>query len=270
MDISVGDLAQLYGLSSQTLHFYEDKGILSPTRDVLNKYRSYQLTDLQKIGTIKKLRNAQMSLNDSVYICTDATELDIVECYTRQKRLLMAEIEEKLKILRQLELDLGLYMRLKIGGYAFREEKLDAFHRFESPKTEIIFQDRSLRKEATPWFKNILHTSASEMFYIDGSEDGFSRFTYGMIATEKNAYDLQLPISTHVTTIPKGLFITTVMDTKNDMDLKKVIIDGRHYLAKNGYVLRQNPFSYTVFVYQENNHKYSIKYMIFPVKKNGY
>lgn len=41
MEIIVSDLAKLYGISNQTLHYYEDKNILHPKRNVINNYRYY-------------------------------------------------------------------------------------------------------------------------------------------------------------------------------------------------------------------------------------
>lgn len=85
MDILVSDLAKLLGLSNQTLHYYENKKILNPKRDIMNSYRYYDAADLSLLGSIKKYRNAGFSLSETMMLCHNSDELDIISQYNKQK-----------------------------------------------------------------------------------------------------------------------------------------------------------------------------------------
>lgn len=55
---SVGEFAKKTGLTVRTLHFYEERGLLSPARSRDNGRRFYgntELTEVQKIVSLKQL-----------------------------------------------------------------------------------------------------------------------------------------------------------------------------------------------------------------------
>ena len=167
MDILVGDLAKLYGISSQTLHYYEEKKILSPKRDELTGYRYYDPSDLSRLGSIKKYRNAGFPLDKALTITDQADKWGIVSNYLEQKKSLMEEIHKLQQIIHSLDKDLSLYLRFREIGNQILLEELEGFLRLESKGNKIIYQDQKLRTEAIPWFKNILHTCGSERYFFD-------------------------------------------------------------------------------------------------------
>lgn len=269
MDILVGELAKLYGLSSQTLHYYEDKGILKPKRSTTNGYRYYETSDLSRLGSIKKYRNADFGLSEGLKLLEDATESEIAKYYQKQKEKLWKEIQQKQLLVKQLDDDLVLYSRYKVIGSEFVEEELEGFVRFESVGTEIIFQDPKMRREATSWFKNIMYTHASYMYYVDESKFRFKHRTYGIAATKSTASYLQLEKSDSVSTIDGGLFLTSVMNTKSDGCTEDYINKCIEYVKTNGYLLRGNPFSRIIFIISKRD-KVDYMYNVFyiPVKRS--
>ena len=51
----INEIAQLYGISTDSLRYYERLGILHPRRDT-NGYRLYDLKDMYKLTVIRDLR----------------------------------------------------------------------------------------------------------------------------------------------------------------------------------------------------------------------
>lgn len=270
MEILVGELAKLYGLSSQTLHYYEEKGMLNPSRSVTNGYRYYEASDISRLGSIKKYRNAEFSLPDGVFLIEDADDWEVATCYQKQKENIRLEIERKQHLMYQMDEDLALYTRYQRIGNKFLEEELDGFMRFESAGAQIIFQNNSKRKEATPWFKNIMYTFASYMYYIDKNSNDVKDITYGMICSKLMAKYLQLDKTESVTNINKGLFLTSVMNTDIDGNLEEYIHKCLTYIKDKNYELRGNPFCRTIFLYA-NSEKLRKSYNIFyiPIKTPG-
>lgn len=61
---SVGEAAKLCGVKASTLRYYDEIGILKPTIDETNQYRSYKVEDLVRVRVIQNLRALQFSLNE--------------------------------------------------------------------------------------------------------------------------------------------------------------------------------------------------------------
>lgn len=62
----IGELAQLTGLTTETLRFYEQQGLIGPARRSANGYRSYSEQDLQQLRFVLKGKNAGLSNKDMV------------------------------------------------------------------------------------------------------------------------------------------------------------------------------------------------------------
>lgn len=251
MRILVGDLSRLYGLTNQTLHYYEDRGILVPKRDVITGYRYYESEDLQKLGTIKKYRNAGFALNDGVYDYNSVTCEDVVNNYARRRAELEREIDERRYIIAQLDWDMAVHKRYTDHGDTFMQEELGGFLRFESRDRQIVFQEETIRREAAPWFKSIFFTASSEMWYDDGSGH-YTRSTYGMIADLQTAERLGLPQSEHVQTIPAGMYVTRVVRRRTQSKIREQLYEECvEYADRQGYIPRGNMFTRFVFLFTQ-------------------
>ena len=57
--LNVNELATLFGLKVQTLHYYDKIGILKPSyRDPNNGYRKYRFDQTYKLASIRYMRKA--------------------------------------------------------------------------------------------------------------------------------------------------------------------------------------------------------------------
>lgn len=268
MRILVGDLSKLYGLSNQTLHYYEDRGILVPKRDVINGYRYYEAFDLQKLGTIKKYRNAGFALNDEVYAYEHISGHDMMLGYKHRRAELEQEIAERKNIITQLDWDIAIHERYLNMGEAYTVEELEGFLRFESRDVQIVFQEESMRREAAPWFKNIFFTASSEMWYAN-KNGNYECCTRGMIADIKTAERLKLRVTKNVSHIPAGPYLTKIVRISSDGGNRKEMHEKFIKYAKNcGYSPQGNMFTRFVYSFlslEEGLHSY--KKIMLPINQ---
>jgi DNA-binding transcriptional MerR regulator len=64
MKIQIGEMAELMGVSNQTLHHYDSIGLLKPEIDHVNGYRFYNQYHCYIMDTILSLKNTGMKLNE--------------------------------------------------------------------------------------------------------------------------------------------------------------------------------------------------------------
>ena len=69
----IGELAEYFGVSRDTLRLYDKVGILSPKKDEKNQYRTYSREDFICLDYVMRLRKINMSLEDINMMINDCT-----------------------------------------------------------------------------------------------------------------------------------------------------------------------------------------------------
>ncbi len=102
---SISDLAKEFDISNRTLRFYEEKGILQPTRN--KSTRIYSASDRVTLRLLLRGKRLGFSLQECV---------DIISMYDpesgseAQLQSLLEKIQEKQKLLKQQQTDIKLML----------------------------------------------------------------------------------------------------------------------------------------------------------------
>jgi len=121
--MKIQDFAELTGLSTKTIRYYESIGILPSPRRTPNRYRDYSEEDLARARFVAGIRSLNLSLDEIAEILAmrDRREapcrtlLDLIEQKADQ-------IEERIQLLRQMEFDLRQLHKL---GLTFPTDDID-------------------------------------------------------------------------------------------------------------------------------------------------
>lgn len=97
MKYKSGDVQNILGISSETLRFFESKGLIEPERNEFNNYRYYDTLDLNKIVAYKMYRGLEYSMDESLEMLLLGNE-DQIERHRIQKEV----IREKLAYYKRL------------------------------------------------------------------------------------------------------------------------------------------------------------------------
>jgi DNA-binding transcriptional MerR regulator len=106
MTYSISDLAEEFGVTTRTIRFYEEKGLLNPTRE--GQRRIYGPADRTRLRLILRGKRLGFSLEESA---------DIIRMYgtpgsnQRQLRALLERIRARREILLQQQSDLEALLR---------------------------------------------------------------------------------------------------------------------------------------------------------------
>ena len=96
----ISQIAKLLGLSSDTIRFYEKKGLVKPSVNELNHYRSYELTDINLLIDILFYRRLDLSLQDIHTILYQGDLDQLQQTLTIKEAEIKAQIEEQKLILK--------------------------------------------------------------------------------------------------------------------------------------------------------------------------
>lgn len=100
------EVSQLFGLSIDTLRYYERIRIIPPIARDKNGYCDYKTTDLNWIYLVKKLRKTRMPINALQKYTRLSQKASQVDAATEQKAILkaqLADINEKIEELAQTQ-----------------------------------------------------------------------------------------------------------------------------------------------------------------------
>ncbi|MBN8658216.1 MAG: MerR family transcriptional regulator [Anaerolineae bacterium] len=121
--MKIQEFADLTGLSTKTIRYYESIGILSSPRRAPNGYREYTEQDLARARFVAGTRSLDLSLEEikEILAMQDRREapcrtlLNLIEQKADQ-------IEERIQLLKQMEVDLR---RLHHIGLTFPTDDID-------------------------------------------------------------------------------------------------------------------------------------------------
>jgi DNA-binding transcriptional MerR regulator len=120
--VKINEVAKLSGVSVRTLHYYDEIGLLSPSKDVNSNYRLYTEKDLDTLQQILFYRELQYPLMHIKEILKDES-FDLIESLIRQKEQLL----NKQSKLQQIVCLIDKTIKSKQGGFTMtNEEKFNA------------------------------------------------------------------------------------------------------------------------------------------------
>jgi len=97
----VGDIAKLTGLTVRTLHFYDQIGLFSPSRQTASGHRLYHESDLPRLHQILSLKELGLSL-DEVKAVLDGGQISPLETIRLQMSRIKEQIRQQQALLEQL------------------------------------------------------------------------------------------------------------------------------------------------------------------------
>ncbi len=124
-------LADLAGVSVRTLHYYEEFGLLHPTRDA-NNWRRYGAQDIAALRVIRTLRSCGLPLGDLKELMDDP-DLDVLKVLSSHRRDLLARQDHLDTLLRTTDTLIDRWKDIKdmTDEKAFEALKQSSVERFE-------------------------------------------------------------------------------------------------------------------------------------------
>ena len=124
--MKINQVAELAGITSKNIRFYEDQGLISPGRDPQNGYREYTLEDAEQLGRIRLLR--QLGIPCETIRRLQNGELDFDACMSEHMEKLDREgrdIEHMKALCRMLSEEVDDISEIRASDYLERMKELE-------------------------------------------------------------------------------------------------------------------------------------------------
>jgi len=117
MKLRIGEFAKLHGVGIQTLHYYDEKGILKPAwTDQETGYRYYDADASDQLWKIKALKSAGLSLKEIQFLL-DANISETEEIFQRTASRLEEKIRKEQQVLKYLQRSLSAIEKWNHGDW---------------------------------------------------------------------------------------------------------------------------------------------------------
>lgn len=191
----IGDLSKVFSLSKNTLRYYEERGVLSPTHEDGSGYRYYDDEQFHLIGSLKKLQNMGLSVDQSrdVFsgISREGVETLMADCLEREERQarLHRYLAESLREILSRIWDTSAY-----GRIAHRE--MPEHYEIRMGGTRNLVQDRELHRYASQWLDHIFPVVNVHRLSVEDVEAGRYDPAFALSADPAAARLLELDTET--------------------------------------------------------------------------
>lgn len=232
----IGDVAQLFNISSDTLRYYEKEGILAPKKDV-NGYRYYGMDDIIRIIDIMFYRGLDIAIKDIASITTSMDMGSIINIMNENEEIIaekmkkLQKLQEKLKTAKQrfiaADQELGHYKIV-----ATPDMKYDLVH--EQDHENIVEVMQRYKKINANWIDSLLFA-----IYLDRDtlveKKSFADSKYGIIVVNSKSSNLALKEQYHgFKSFMAKEYLYTVIRTTYDKKENEYITQALKWLETNG------------------------------------
>ena len=100
---TVGELADLAGVSPRTIRYYDKKGLLTPVAYSEKQYRQYDKSSLLQLQQVLMLKYIGFSLEEIIQIFQSQREMSVTELLAEQKRMLLEKRERLDQVINVVE-----------------------------------------------------------------------------------------------------------------------------------------------------------------------
>ncbi len=90
-ELTVGEVAERFGITVRTLHHYDEIGLLTPSRRCASGYRVYTPADLTRLSQVIVYRRLEFSLDEIASLLDEGNE---VSHLIRQRERVMSRLDE--------------------------------------------------------------------------------------------------------------------------------------------------------------------------------
>lgn len=168
---TIGDLSKVFSLSKNTLRYYEDRGVLRPTHEDSSGYRYYDDEQFHLIGSLKKLQNMGLTVDQSRGVFSGTSREGVEElvagCLEREERQaqLHRYLEGKLRELLSRIRDTETYGRIT-------RREMPEHYEIRMGGTRNLVENRALHRYAAQWLDHVFPVVNVHRLAVEDVEGG--------------------------------------------------------------------------------------------------
>lgn len=262
----IGDVANLMGLSRDTLRYYEKRGILTSEKGE-NGYRYYTDRDISKMVGVLYQRKMDIGLNDMEQYWTGDSSLEQLQ------KLTAARLEEEQLALRKHEQTIARLQVTQRDCENFQHH-LNQVTLQNFPDAYVIIPHANMKESIELWFQYTKEFDGLDMMYMfdeytweHRGEVLCTEFRNSQLILHRNLKDIvDYPIPEQTTPVTKpALCVSTYYISEDRTPSADAILPMIQWAEKQGLMVSHQLYSTFAFQGSQNGEKVYYQQIYLPV-----
>lgn len=257
MKYSIGEFAEIVGVTVDTLRLYEKYGIINPVRDERNNYRYYDDLDVRNLLMSRWYRSLQMPLQDVASFTKYPSKDNITEKLQEIQMNLQDEINAKTMLLNRINQINADIEKIAPLLNKCRKEEVAGLYRLIQTDKNTLLQEDFIKNTVNQWMDLLPHTFYSFKMDREGiiSNKNCIKYNWGLGINEENYHHLNLGIKNdNIEYIPPTTCISSIILSRDSeyliKDTFQFMID---YILENNYTIDGDSFGRIILNEKINN-----------------
>ena len=259
MEFKIGQLSALLGIPVETLRFYENKGLIKPSKSSENGYRTYSTDDYFRLLVIKSFRGFGFSLGEIPELMTE-TDCAVRANHMRQNAERIMEELDRLRLVMSTSLSYAAELEKLPDCFGrCRVETSPAMYRFNIFENFYHGKDKNADQIVPLWLSTapIYHMSFELTPRAMASPENSCEYRWGLSVFAEHAQLVDAENTPGVAFLPAQRSVYTIFKTERDDAIELRELDyAFRYIHENGLEISGNatgmllyqPFSAESFV----------------------
>ena len=241
----IGEVANILGVSADTIRYYEKAGIVYSKKDPSNGYRYFTPADIYALLDVLFYRSMDIPVEEVRNIMNSYQHRDVKKLLEQKQEQVQAKIREQQVLLERI--------RATIEDYRIMEENLDVFQVRPMPSM-ILFHESPADNQA--YFNNMIEQENQNPSQAVGSliESGFiaarggngwemTRLFTAALMPEKQTG--RFPENGRLVSVPKAVY--TVLRSPWGIRMEQMLAPALDYAAGQGLSVKDEIFGLWIF-----------------------
>ncbi|WMJ80718.1 MerR family transcriptional regulator [Clostridium sp. MB40-C1] len=261
----IGEISKIYGISRDSLMYYEKLGVLTPVRDS-NGYRLYTMNDIWKLNLIKELRTFNFPIKKIKEYINNRTvkttqnmlkeEVSLIDNKLKELTLLKENVMRRLENINSAE---NLTELNTVKVIYIKERKALKLNAQISSDEEIDYMIKKLQKKHEDTFYLLGNTKVGAIYNLNSLKNKIYneyQSVFCLVEDSKTNYDLLLQEGYYASLSYKGKY------SSNKQYLSILF----SFINKNKYKVISNPIElYKIDVHETSLEKEFITEIQIPI-----
>lgn len=267
MKYRIGDVARLLGITSEAIRYYEEHGIISPTKSESSGYRYYDVWDIHVLIRARAYRQFGYSLAEAAELINHYDVLDIVSALSEKEADIEREIVRNLNLLKHIRQMQGIITDADTNLGKYRIEYRPAMYRLDAQDGYELHSDSNNRTLYHSWIDKVPFVFPSALFQKSTFEKGDNTFSFGLGIDEEYADLLDIKQSDDVAFFPPCLCVYTTLKSSSDIVLSpQKLTPIIQYIHSQGMKLCDDVVSRVVLMNKKGDEYFSWHQLWLPIE----
>ncbi|ABR46556.1 putative transcriptional regulator, MerR family [Alkaliphilus metalliredigens QYMF] len=269
MKHSVGNVANILGLSPGILRHYEKLGIINPERDN-SGYRSYSTRDVNILMGVRKLIGMGFSLEEVKHLIYGASLEKVKQSLDTLEENMKKEIRWRQLVLEFIQKQRQEYEVISEESHKFEITKSPAVYRIRSQYENFLSAEEAANTYVYRWISKMPIVRISPEFSVEAIYNQTEEYQFGFVVEEELAEELELMETPDMIFIPSQLCLTTIISSQGEDHIKASMLKRAvNYIAKHNMKISDNAWGMTIGSYVEKDMHKRFHKIFIPIENEN-